>query len=370
MIGITIFLLIMSYISYLIFQIVTDKPMIQLTHEYLDKLSIPDLEICCSESDIQITKCVFTLDNGTSTTSTTFDNCTNFIQRSRVENNIYCYLFENNYTSTYFFGNPDINLTGPWVRNIDFYFKIDNITTMTSKFLSVGDISVQLMDPNFGLLWKGKAASTADLYENQKFKLQMNAFAGIQNMSTMVYFTKQTIQTILPNDISAIFGTTPNYHSISYLNTISRYFPMHSNENVSAGNFHGHFNIAPGSFIHDIQTEKLSHTVLIALGVLGGGFGLISGIYILLFGRPRNNPWGLMHFLMKPKIESDGNVDLLNMPFVSKVDSLLGDQIPTERKVARLENRILALEKILEDYVFNPYALRLLTLTPEKSDKN
>ncbi|CAG8779608.1 18068_t:CDS:1, partial [Gigaspora rosea] len=68
---------------------------------------------------------------------------------------------------------------------------------------------------------------------------------------------------------------------------------------------------------------------------------------------------------MKPKIESDGNVDLLNMPFVSKADSLLGDQIPTERKVARLENRILALEKTLEDYVFNPYALRLLTLTPE-----
>ncbi|KAF0477810.1 hypothetical protein F8M41_024187 [Gigaspora margarita] len=241
---------------------------------------------------------------------------------------------------------------------------------MTSKYLSVGAISVQLMDPNFGLLWKGKTASTADLYENQIFKLQMNAFAGIQNMTTLVYFTKQTIQTILPNDISSIFGTTPNYHSISYLNIISRYFPMHPNENVSAGNFHGHFNVAPGSFIHDIQTEKLSHTVLIALGVLGGGLGLINGIYILLFGRPRNNPWGLMHFLMKPKIESDSNVDLLNMPFVSKVDSLLGDQIPTERKVARLENRILALEKILEDYVFNPYALRLLTLTPEESHKN
>ncbi|CAG8779610.1 18069_t:CDS:2, partial [Gigaspora rosea] len=170
----------MSYITYLTFQIVTDKPLIQLTHEYLDKLSIPDLEICRSESDIQITKCVFTLDNWT---STTFDNCTKFIQRSRVENNIYCYFFENNYT--YFFGNPDINLTGPWVRNIDFYFKIDNITNITSRYLSVGDISVQLMDPNFDPLWKGKAANTADLYENQIFKLQMNAFAGIQNMSTM-----------------------------------------------------------------------------------------------------------------------------------------------------------------------------------------
>ncbi|CAG8838890.1 41794_t:CDS:1, partial [Gigaspora margarita] len=48
-------------------------------------------------------------------------------------------------------------------------------------------------------------------------------------------------------------------------------------------------------------------------------------------------------------------------------DSLHGDQIPTERKVARLENRILALEKILEDYVFNSYALRLLALTSEET---
>ncbi|KAF0477824.1 hypothetical protein F8M41_024196 [Gigaspora margarita] len=305
MIGTTIFLLIMSYIVYLIFKIVTDKPVIQLTHEYLDKLSIPDLEICCNESDIQITKYVFMLHNWT---STTFDNCTKFIQRSRVENNIYCYLFENNYTSTYFFGNPDINLTGPWVRNIDFYFKIDNITNMTSKFLSVGDISVQLMDSNFDLLWKGKAASTADLYENQIFKLQMNAFSGIQNMSTLAYFTKQTIQTILPNDISAIFGTTPNYHSITYLNIASRYYPMHPNENVSAGNFHGHFNVAPGSFIHDIQTEKLSHTVLIALGVLGGGFGELEKKDFIIKYRNRH-----LNILYSFLLSNLGRVDKWNL---------------------------------------------------------
>ncbi|CAG8832447.1 42810_t:CDS:2, partial [Gigaspora margarita] len=67
----------MSYIAYFIFKIVTDKPVIQLTHEYLDKLSIPDLEIYGIESDIQITKCVFIFDN---LSSTIFDNCTKFIQ--------------------------------------------------------------------------------------------------------------------------------------------------------------------------------------------------------------------------------------------------------------------------------------------------
>ncbi|CAG8776677.1 1279_t:CDS:2, partial [Dentiscutata heterogama] len=95
-------------------------PLIQPTREYLDKLTIPDIEICCSESDIQITKCVFTFDNWT---LTTFDNCTKFIKRSpRIKDNIYCYLFENfenndayfESNKTYSFGNPDINLTGPW----------------------------------------------------------------------------------------------------------------------------------------------------------------------------------------------------------------------------------------------------------------
>ncbi|CAG8503713.1 4902_t:CDS:2 [Cetraspora pellucida] len=344
----------MSYIAYLIFQISTDKPLIQLTNEYLDKLGIPDIEICCSLSDIQITKCVFNLDDWT---SIEYDNCTKYIQRSCVEYNIYCYLFETNYTD--FFGNPDpnINVMGPWVRNIDFYFQINNITNVTSRFLSVGAISVQLIDPEFNPLWKGKAETSVDLYVTQILKLQMNAFSGIQNMSTLAYFTKQTIQTILPHDISAILGVTPNYHKVSYLNVISKYFPMHPNDNVSDGIFDGHFSVAPGSFIHDVQSEKLSHTVLIALGVLGGGF--VESI---------------SYFLDDQEIilENNGyrNIDLSNMPFVSKTNSIIEDHIPTEKKVIRLENRILALEKILEDYVINPYALRFLKLTPKEPDKN
>ncbi|CAG8545817.1 14069_t:CDS:2 [Cetraspora pellucida] len=281
------------------------------------------MEICCLRSDIQITKCVFNLNN----TSIEYDNCTKYIQRSRVRDNIYCYLFENNHTD--FFGNPDLNVTGPWKSR------------KLRRFIC-------------------------------KLKSQMTAFTGIQNMSTMAYFTKHTIQSILPHDTSAIFGVAPNYHNVSYINVISKNFPMHPNDNVSVGIFDGHFNVAPGSFIHDVQSEKLSHTVIIALGVLGGGFGLMSGIYILLFGQPRNNPWGLMHLIMKPKIESDGyrNIDLSNMPFVSKTNSIIEDHIPTEKKVIRLENRILALEKILEDYVINPYALKFLKLTPEEHDKN
>ncbi|CAG8759099.1 33314_t:CDS:2, partial [Racocetra persica] len=260
---------------YLIFQVVTDEPLIQLIREYLNRINIPDIEICCSESDSQITKCVFMFDNWT---QTEFNNCTKYIQRFRIENNIYCYLFENNYTD--FFGNPNTNLMGPWVQNIDFYFKINNITNITSRFLSVGAISVQLINPNFNLLWRGKSENTVDLYESQIIKLQMNTFSGIQNMTTLIYFTKQTIQTILSHDIYAIFGMTPNYYNITYLNVMPRYFSLYPNENVSARNFHGYFNIALSSFIHDVQSEKLQKTILVVLGLLGGGFEEFIPIFL------------------------------------------------------------------------------------------
>ena len=106
------------------------------------------MEICGSLSDIEISKCVFTWDTWN---QSTFDNCAvnnvSFLSTNseHMKNNQYCYLFATN--DTYFYGNPDVNPKGPWVRNIDFYFKIKNITAVTSKYLSVATISGQLMDP-------------------------------------------------------------------------------------------------------------------------------------------------------------------------------------------------------------------------------
>ncbi|CAG8835872.1 34329_t:CDS:2, partial [Racocetra persica] len=116
-----------------------------------------------------------------------------------------------------------------------------------------------------------------------------------------------------------------------------------------------------------------SHTVLVALGIFGGGFGFLSGIYILFFGQQRNNPWGLTHLIMKPKKKDintkDKDIDLYNLPF--NPISVNDDQIPTEIRMGRLESRIIALETILEDYVFDPYALKQLgkQLSTFESDK-
>jgi hypothetical protein len=77
--------------------------------------------------------------------SSTFDDCNEFLYQTRIKDNTFCYLYASN--DTYFYGNGEMKPKGPWVRSIDFYFKITNITEITSRYLSVGTIAVQLMDP-------------------------------------------------------------------------------------------------------------------------------------------------------------------------------------------------------------------------------
>ena len=99
-----------------------------------------DVEICGQYSDVEISSCVFTWDDWS---STTFDGCSTFLYQTHINDNNYCYLYA---CDEYFYGNPETN-NGPWVQNIDFYFKIKNITNVTSHFLSVATVAVQMMDP-------------------------------------------------------------------------------------------------------------------------------------------------------------------------------------------------------------------------------
>ena len=62
-----------------------------------------------------------------------------------MKDNTFCYLYARN--DTYFYRNDKTKPKGPWVNNIDFYFKIKNISEVTSHFLSMGIIAVQLWDP-------------------------------------------------------------------------------------------------------------------------------------------------------------------------------------------------------------------------------
>ncbi len=100
-----------------------------------------DIEICGMWSEIEISKCVYMWDDFI---TTTFTNCDALSRQDKTKD--YCYVYTNN-NATNFYGNNETNPKRPWVLNIDFYFKLTNITEVTSHYLSVGTISGQLNDP-------------------------------------------------------------------------------------------------------------------------------------------------------------------------------------------------------------------------------
>jgi hypothetical protein len=60
---------------------------------------------------------------------------------------------------------------------------------------------------------------------------------------------------------------------------------------------------------------------------------------------------------------SDANLrNLTNLPFVTSFDPVQNRNIPAEQRVTQLEVRILNLEMILKDYVFDPSALERMIM--------
>ncbi|CAG8632245.1 7237_t:CDS:2, partial [Ambispora gerdemannii] len=345
-----VILLYLAYLSYLIYGIVTDVPLLQVGREYLNTIQVPDIELCGYMSDIEISKCVFTWRDWT---SSSFDLCydTNntmqyiYAGPRAEDSSSYCYLFTVNRTLYYAMSTFD-SASPHSVRLIDFYFRFKNLTGAISSVISVAAISAQLYDPDFDPLWgKADAVTTIDKFVAAEWGLQYNSFAGIHNYSTQVRFKKTTIRSILQNDVGAIFGMEPNYHNTSYLHTTAAYYPLHVSPDFQNNATHGHFALSVGSFVKDLQTEKRGHTILGALGVAGGAFG---GIYVILFGQPRTKPWGLMHKVAKREVAR--NADVNNMPFVTPViDPTLPYQTADQR-VSRIENRFQELEVLLSDY--------------------
>lgn len=193
---------------------------------------IQDIEICGWNSDVEITRCDFTWNNWT---RSEYPRCMRdkdfpyIYAGPRPDPNQYCYLFTTN--DTVFYGAPSNKKA---LHNIDFYFKIKNITGATSqsgrftkkqlhysaqslmfpfhRLVSVATVAMQLFDPSikffsalyffhyiqyilnqlifapgFNPLWnKSTPRTTHEKFVNDDFRLQGNNFAGVQNYSTIV----------------------------------------------------------------------------------------------------------------------------------------------------------------------------------------
>ncbi|CAG8616374.1 13341_t:CDS:2 [Ambispora leptoticha] len=338
----------LAYILFLLFQVWSDKPVIQIANEELSFIEMPNIEICGYGSDIEITRCDFTKKDWSDIVhpKCAKDNGGSYLLTKPVVNLSYCYVFMGN--GSLFF-SKDNNDNDNILQQIIVYFKILNLTGAESASLSVPTVAVQLLDPSFDPL-TGKVRDSdmgKDVEDN--LRLQLNNFAGIQNFSTSVKMTKSVYREIPPRDVNSLFGLNPKYINITTITAYAQYYPLHSNPNFTADTDTGFFQISAGSFLQQVQTEKRVRNLFSALGVAGGGFSAICVIYIVLFGDRKTRPWGLMHYIVRSEVEQFGHMD--NIPLLPQEDGKT--TLTSEERLARMEDRFKVLEEILGDYFFD-----------------
>ncbi|CAG8753060.1 20045_t:CDS:2, partial [Dentiscutata erythropus] len=156
-----------------------------------------------------------------------------------------CNTFKANKTIKY--TNTDSSLDG--LRQIGFYFNIPNISIEETTDIGIASLSIQLISPNFNPLLNPKQVkSDMDKAILSNLQLQWNFVAGMANYVALVKFSSIAYKTILPGDVHAIIGLTPNYHVTYSLESDAHYFPFNTNPSGVPNGTTGYFSVAASWF--------------------------------------------------------------------------------------------------------------------------
>ncbi|CAB4431811.1 unnamed protein product [Rhizophagus irregularis] len=281
------------YSSYLIYNIVTDKPNLKVDQIFLNEIDVPDIVICGTSPELRILRCDLIANNGE---KTPINGCNGYIPPNIIDYDIYrdhCLTFKANKTIK--FVKPNSGMDG--LQKIGFYF-YDNTTAAEMNTLGIASLTIQLTPPDFNfnsLTNTNKAISQMDKATLSEFKLQLNFIAGMAKYAAVVKFKTSTYRSILPGDARAIFGLGPNYRVTSKIENFINYFPFNNNPHDIPVGTTGYFSIAAGSFIQEQTSEERSNTILSAIAAAGGAFGTMAGVIIFFFGDFRLNPRGAAH---------------------------------------------------------------------------
>jgi hypothetical protein len=346
----------LTYFGFIVATVVNDAPVIRMRYETMDRILVPDIEICSESSDVRLTYCNVTwLDEKKK--YTLYDNCIDdfgrtFLPLHNFSNpNEFCYLFTTNKTLI-FFNKLAGEVPGGAVQRIDFGYKVLDLKKAISQTLAIPALALQVFDPDYNPLWFPKTQNRKLARDVESdMRLQRNNFVAMQNYVTMARFRKVTYREISPGDFGSIFDFMPSYYDATVLETTTQIFPMHPNPNFTPKTNTGHFSIQLETFRHDIQEQHRTRTILSSLGLIGGAFGLICLIYTLLFGGRRIRPWGFVHSMSLRKRLRNANKQFPEtIPLVSPLPTPKGGKEAIFERTTILEQRVLDLERLLRDH--------------------
>ncbi|CAG8534056.1 4648_t:CDS:2 [Paraglomus brasilianum] len=352
-IAIFISITFISYIVYLLIAIKNDAPVLRFTQETLTKMEIPDIEICSDNSDVIITKCIFYMTGFQN--NQYYDNCTTpeginyLIPGNKANTRTFCYLFTTNKTIHF----PQSSEHG--VIAVEFLFKIANLTASVGQGWASPAISIQPFHPDFNPLWRPPPNTPKAVEFENELRGQKNSFSGIQNYVTKVSLRQSKFRAINHKTFRSVLGLDPIYFDYFFFDVDSKYFPVEPGPAFSPTTNTGVFSIQPQSFEQEVKEQQRSRTLLSSLGLTGGAFGVLFGLYTVLFGASRLKPWGIFHRTLIKRTQISNQ--LQSLPLVSPVQSSTLTLSSSERTM-RLENRVQELEELLQDYFLDTSYLR------------
>ncbi|KAI9312856.1 hypothetical protein BX666DRAFT_776034 [Dichotomocladium elegans] len=280
-------------------QIKFDNPLLRLSTEHIkDEYEMPHVEVCAQNTTLTFVRCDLMYMNW-STIST--PDCYKYIRFGTFlpTDVSRCYLFESNGTIHYGVKDPSLYAAdATQIRRVDIYWKIDSIQNITAASVGIPAITMMLYDIRFSR-WNEMSANMIPqqaIFENEMAQGNYRS-TSTQNYTSTIFFTPSKYRAIRPGDAGSLMGFAPQYVDIYTITATQLDWPIHiaDNPDIQNGVYQGLFSVQLAKTTYEVQTEQRQHTLLSAIALVGGAYGVIITMYTLMFGMVRHSPWGAAH---------------------------------------------------------------------------
>ncbi|KAI8338373.1 hypothetical protein BC941DRAFT_422706 [Chlamydoabsidia padenii] len=258
-------------------------------------------------------------------------------------------------------GNPDSVDQRLVVRRVDMYWRIDNLTTFNLVNPWAPSVTVTLYSPQFSS-WRLSPEDKNNMIPQEamawrNLRLQRFVSTSTMNYWSTIYFAPSRYRAIRPRDALSILGLNSTFVDIDTLHTSQHDWPLNfANVNYTKhGNYQGEFSFMLTAGDMEVRTEQRQHTVLAALALAGGCYGVIFAVYCVLFGTPKLTPFGFTHGMSiwyhrgKNKLGRKKTNSTRPPPDLFQSIPLTADT-SSRPYLAQLESRVHELESVLREY--------------------
>ncbi|RUS31730.1 hypothetical protein BC938DRAFT_477212 [Jimgerdemannia flammicorona] len=332
----------MVYLGFLAKEISNGTPIVKNINHPVNEIRIPNARFCF-QNDFDPNQynftvdCIFLYGNNK---SNIFHGCQPWLQSlPPVDDCTVGYMFRSN---GMMFSNT--NETEP--TNIQFMF---NANLPLNVFIKDDCFDVNIVDPTFDPI--------SSIYN---FTDEENKYSDFDKNDTLSFDTSNandyslcpyewmylsytvSINSAMTNDWKDVFGFKPMSNDRVVLNSVTEY---HSKQYGVAPL--AIMQMQPASYIEAQYIEERAHTVLQALGLIGGLYGSVAGIYIILFGQRNLDPFGFVQrYFFRHSVK-----ERLVMAFRSSKSGLpLVNNDKLDNEPEAISERVRNLEALLTEY--------------------